>query len=211
MSVEVAQLHSEIEAIVEKFDVVARIKEIHEGGDVRSSVPVTIAVTTDATISLLKEKSTISESTEAPESLGKGDKATFKVTQGDELKYSVTAGDFTGDFKIVFEIDKSAPKLKLSDELEADDVPIGFETTKTETKTEIEIEREVEVEKEWTKGKRPERETSKKTKQEAKAGPNSFQHQVETKFEQETDKSESKVETETEINSKKVEVEYVIY
>ncbi|KAK6330702.1 hypothetical protein TWF718_002903 [Orbilia javanica] len=211
MVAQIAQLHSELDAIVEKFDIAARIKDINEGGDVRDSVPVTISITTDASIALLKEKSTIGESTEAPEALAKGEKATFKVTQGDELKYTLTSGDFTGDFKIVFDVDKSAPKLKLSDELESDDVPVGFETTKTETKTEIEIERETEVEKEWTKGKRPERKTSKKTKEEAKAGPYALQNQVETEFEQKTDKSESKVETETEIKSKKVEVEYVIY
>jgi hypothetical protein len=37
MSVEVAQLHSEIEALVEKFDVVAKIQEIEKAGDVLSS------------------------------------------------------------------------------------------------------------------------------------------------------------------------------
>ncbi|KAE8160072.1 hypothetical protein BDV27DRAFT_94106 [Aspergillus caelatus] len=211
MSVEIAQFHGEIEALVEKFDVLSKIKEIQEGGDVRSSVPVTISVTTDATISLLEDKSTISESTEAPKSLSNGDKASFKITQGDELKYTVTAGGVTADFKIVFDVDKSAPKLKLSDELEADDAPIGFETTKTETKTEIEIEREVEVEKEWTKGKKPERKTSKETKHEAKAGPYSLQHEVETKFKQEKDKSEAETETEIETSSKTVVVEYVIY
>lgn len=37
MSVEIAQFHGEIEALVEKFDVLSKIKEIQEGGDVRSS------------------------------------------------------------------------------------------------------------------------------------------------------------------------------
>ncbi|KNG82455.1 hypothetical protein ANOM_009277 [Aspergillus nomiae NRRL 13137] len=211
MSVEIAQLHSEVEALVEKFDVLSKIKEIQEGGDVLSSVPVTISVTAEATISLLPDQSTISKSTQAAKSLSKGDKASFQITQGDELKYTVTAGGLTTDFKIVFDVDKSAPKLKLSDELEADDAPIGFETTKTETKTEIEIEREVEVEKEWTKGKRPERKTSKETKHEAKAGPYSLQYEVETKSKLEKDKSETETETEIEISNKTVQVEYVIY
>jgi hypothetical protein len=127
------------------------------------TVPVTISVTVDATITLLVDESTIDKSTEAPKTLSKGDKTSFKLTQGDVLKYTLSASAFTADFKIVFEIDKSAPKLKLSDELEADDVPVGFETTKTETKTEIEIEREVEVEKEWSKGKKLEKKNSKET------------------------------------------------
>jgi len=37
MSVAVEQLHSEIDALVEKFDVVAKIKEVEEAGDVPSS------------------------------------------------------------------------------------------------------------------------------------------------------------------------------
>ncbi|KAK6496149.1 hypothetical protein TWF481_002174 [Arthrobotrys musiformis] len=211
MAAAVAQLQSQIEAVLSDFAISDRIKEIKEAGDVRYTVPVKIEIKADATITLNKEKSTVSDKTEAPTVLEGGSVSTFKIAQGDELKYTLTSGDFTADFKIEFEVDDSAPKLKLSDELEADDVPVGFEITKTKIKTEIEIEREVEIEKKWTKGKRPERKIASKGKDEAEAGPHELSTKSESEFGQKTDGSKSKKETETEIKSKSVEVEYIIY
>ncbi|EPS38392.1 hypothetical protein H072_7877 [Dactylellina haptotyla CBS 200.50] len=205
-----SQVHADVESLVEKFDVLGRIDAI-EKADEPVVVPVTFVVETDVTIELDAEKSKFSSSTKAPSSVSKGE-TEFTVTQGDELKYNVTAGDVKGDFKIKFDIDDSAPKLKLGDELEdGDKTGLGFETTKVTKKVEIELKSEVETKKEWNKGKKIEKKSTKEREHEGKAGGYEYEFKEQVKYKQEKDEFEYQVEKETEIEAKSVKITWRIY
>ena len=208
MSAEVAQkLHADVESLVESFNVLARIDEIDKKDD---PIVVPVKLIVEADVSAKLEKS--SGSAKAPETLSKGDSYEFDLTQGDELKYSLTAGEVSGDFKIEFDVDDSAPKLKLSDELEdGDKTGVGFETVKVTKKVEIELSSEVETKSKWTKGKKIEKKSSKETEHEGEAGGYEYEYSEETKFKQEKDESEFEVEKKTEIEHKSVTITWKIY
>ncbi|KAK6542454.1 hypothetical protein TWF694_006408 [Orbilia ellipsospora] len=206
----VAEAALKIEELFKSFDINEKIDAI-EKEDKPTIVPVEFIISIDATIEL-DPKSSFAKSSSPPKSLSKGGHEKFDLTQGDELKYILTAGEVKGDFKIKFDIDDGAPKLKLSDELEdGDKTGVGFRTTKIKKETEIKLETEIETEVKWTKGKKVEKKLKKESESEGEAGGYEFEYKVSRKIKQEKDEYEEKSEQVTELEQKTVTVTWEIY
>ncbi|KAF3935347.1 hypothetical protein ABW19_dt0208976 [Dactylella cylindrospora] len=176
------------------------------------SVPIanaTLVNSTDASITL--EKDEVSKSDNAippPTSVEPGESKEFTLSPGDELKYKI--GDL--EFKIKYELDKDAPKLKLSDELEADDTPFGLETTKVETETETETEVKTETTKSRTTGpKKPEAKKSDVVKSEVEIGNLKVETKTETKVKTEDRETKTTVTKKTESEKKEVTLVWEFY
>jgi len=205
-----SDIHAEVAGLFEKFSLVKKIEEINalKDAELFNEVSAQLKVDADATVELVDAF----ECESAPKSLSKGDTESFKIRQGNVLNYKVTCGDVTGNFKITFDVDDDAPKLKPSGPLEdGDGSGIGIETTKVETETEIQLSKKVEIKTKWTKGKRPEKKAEREVEHEGKALGLEFEFTEESKVKQEKDEFESEVETKSEIERKTVEVFWRIY
>ncbi|KAF3901866.1 hypothetical protein AA313_de0210248 [Arthrobotrys entomopaga] len=206
----VAETAVKLEELVKAFDINAKIDTI-EKEDKPIIVPVEFIISIDATIEL-EAKSYFAETSNPPKSLSKGGDGKFSITQGDELKYTLTSGEVKGDFKIKFDIEDSAPKLKLSDELEdGNKIGVGFRTTKIKKETEIKLETEIETEIKWTKGQKVEKKVKKESESEGEAGGYEYEYKVSTKIKQKKDEYEHKTEQATEIEQKTITITWEIY
>ncbi|KAK6353576.1 hypothetical protein TWF696_005538 [Orbilia brochopaga] len=137
----------------------------------------------------------------APAEVSCKDKVDFTVSPGEEIKYTI--GNYSA--KIVFDHDKKAPKLKLSDELEAKDTTIAVETTKVELEIEVETEEKTETTVTRSVG-RPLPETKKTTveKSETETATTSTETKCETKVKTEKDETKKTVTRKTETKREEV-------
>ncbi|KAJ6263978.1 hypothetical protein Dda_0116 [Drechslerella dactyloides] len=147
-------------------------------------------------------------SVQAPKEVDCKQKCDFTMSPGEVLKYTICGGTF----KIVFDDDKKAPKLKLSDELESKSTTIGVETTKVELEIEVETEEKTETTVTRSVGPPlPETKKSKVEKTETETATSSTETKTETKVKTEKDEAKTTVTKKTETKREEVTLMWKLF